>query len=42
MRSGQSTWTNRIEILGDVSDELRPLVAPLGAEIVGRWTGFTR
>ena len=32
----------RLEIFGDVSDELRQLVAPFGAEIVGHWTGFTR
>jgi quinol monooxygenase YgiN len=34
--------TTRLEIFGDVSDELRQLVAPFGAEIVGHWTGFTR
>ena len=34
--------STRIEIFGDVSDALRQLVAPFGAEIVGRWSGFTR
>jgi 2-keto-4-pentenoate hydratase len=34
--------TTRLEIFGAVSDELRQLVAPFGAEIVGHWTGFTR
>ena len=34
--------STRIEIFGDISDELRQLVAPFGAEIVGHWTGFTR
>jgi quinol monooxygenase YgiN len=34
--------STRIEIFGDVSDELRQLVAPFGAEIVGHWAGFTR
>lgn len=32
----------RIEIYGDVSDELRQFVAPFGAAIVGYWHGFTR
>jgi hypothetical protein len=32
----------RIEIYGDVSDELRRAVAPFGAEIAGHWSGFTR
>ena len=32
----------RLEIFGGVSDELRQLVTPFGAEIVGHWTGFTR
>jgi len=34
--------STRIEIYGDVSDQLRRFVAPFGAEIVRYWGGFTR
>lgn len=34
--------TARLEIYGDVSDELRELVAPFGPEIAGHLNGFTR
>ena len=34
--------TARIEIYGDVSDELREFVAPFGPEIAGHLNGFTR
>jgi len=34
--------TARIEIYGDVSDELREFVAPFGPQIAGHLNGFTR
>jgi hypothetical protein len=41
-RVGEIGPTTKLELYGNLSDELRQAVAPFGAKIYKHWNGFTR